>query len=102
MVQVELRSHEQTQLEEMLPHLREMYAEQMYDEGVEQVETMIKQVQTGTPELDTDHWKTLMLGLSSNYVKEQQGGVSSTCKRPWWLTKKLAKRLNEKDAFAEE
>lgn len=100
MVQVELRSHEQAQLEEMLPILKEMYDEQRFDEGVEQVETMINEVESGAPNLDTEHWKTLMLGLSSNYVTEKQGGMGEL--RPWWLTKKIAKRLNEQDAFSDE
>ena len=100
MVQVELRSHEQAQLEEMLPHLRDMYEQQRFDEGVEEVETMIGEVETGTPDMDADHWRTLMLGLSSEYVKEKQGAMGTL--RPWWLTKKIARRLNEKDAFENE
>jgi len=99
MVTVSLRSHEVAQLSEMLPLLREMYDEQYYDEGVETVDSIIFSLDVDKQELDcsVEEWKTLMMGLTSGYVTEEQGGMGVL--RPDWLTKKLAMRLDEQNAF---
>ena len=103
-VSIEIRSHEQSQLEEMLPILQTMYDEQYYEEGVEEVADMLEALEYSDDflTLPVDQWKTLMVGVNSPHVKGEQGGISDTCQRPQWLSKKFAKRLEAKGAFEEE
>lgn len=103
-IAIDIRSHEESQLEEMLPILQNMYDEQYYEEGVEEVEEMLDSLGEASGELSltVDHWKTLMVGLNAPHVREEQGGVSDTCQRPKWLTKKIAKRLEAKGAFEDD
>ena len=102
-VAINIRSHELSQLEEMLPILQNMYDEQYYEEGVEDVDEMLTALENATEELSmpVEKWKTLMVGINSPHVKAEQGGVSTTCQRPQWLSKKFAKRLEAKGAFEE-
>jgi hypothetical protein len=100
-MEISLRTHEVGQLEEMLPILRDVYDQQYYEEGVEDVESMLDGLDAESKRLvmDVELFKELLIGITTSDVREEQGGVSNTSLRPDWLAKKIALRLDEKDAF---
>lgn len=102
-MEISLRTHEVNQLEEMLPILRDVYDQQYYEEGVEDVESMLDGLDEESKNLvmDVELFKELLIGITTSDVRAEQGGVSDTSLRPDWLAKKIALRLDEKDAFEE-
>ena len=95
-MEITVRSVEHAQLLEMLPDLKQMYKLQSAEDRVEDVESIIETVESEEYDAEPDVWKHTLIGLRTDYIKNRHGGL-----RPWWLTQKLARRLEAKEKYDE-
>lgn len=85
-VPIELRSHEQAQLDEFVPRAADRLEDKGLDEEAQEVRDVdIIDNQSGTYSAEPTEWAAIIGALRT--LRDEEG------LRSWWLRKKLAQRL---------